>query len=136
MKRGRKRREPIQQLHAMESKRRTPNVGVRFCFSRDGIFCGDGQFRWWQESDDSGYAWDGFFDILSKEQLKERIICARSVGIAVFEKIEYSHVDGHEAQEWEKYENRNGYDPCVEGRESNEGDAGGEHPGGGADPFA
>lgn len=133
MKRGRKRKEPIQALWAIERKRRTPNVGVRLVFSRDGIFTGDRQFRWWTENDDSGYSWNGCFDIIDKHQLAERIIAAGQVGIAVFEKIEYSHVDGHKAQEWEKYENRNGYDPRIKERKSNDESAGSQDSSGAAD---
>jgi hypothetical protein len=60
----------------------------RLCFSKDGIYSGDGQYRWWKEFDDSGYGWDGHFDIISKEQLIERMKCAETINIHVFQKFE------------------------------------------------
>lgn len=55
----------------------------RFCFAEDGIFSGDGLFRWWREYGDSGYDWTGQFDIIDKEKLKGLISMARTLGITV-----------------------------------------------------
>lgn len=59
---------------------------TRFCFSKDGIFAGDGKYRWWGEWDDSGYGWSGQFDIIDRNQLRERVTAAQSLGVSVFEK--------------------------------------------------
>ena len=60
---------------------------------------GDGDFRWWQEYDDTGYGWEGHFDIISKTQLIERIRAARALDIPVYEKVDYADVE-----EYEKYD--------------------------------
>jgi len=59
----------------------------RFCYSEDAIWCGDGQYRWWREFDDSGYGWDGHFDILTKEQLEQNIKMCAQLSIPVYEKF-------------------------------------------------
>lgn len=71
----------------------------RFCFSKDGVFCNDGEFRWWQEFDDSGYGWNGCFDIITRVELKHRIEAARALNVPVFEKYSYGNVEEHEMYE-------------------------------------
>lgn len=95
---GRGRKDPKLQrmLHTLSTKERAPKRQDRLCFSRDGIFCGDGLFRWWKEFDDSGYGWDGFFDIIDRAQLKCRIEAAQSLGIPVYAKTDYGNVSEHE----------------------------------------
>jgi hypothetical protein len=80
----RKRKELIAAQRSLV--RRPVKMETRFCFSRDGIFADDGQYRWWKEWDDSGYGWSGQFDIISKDQLRERVTCAQSLGVSVYEK--------------------------------------------------
>ena len=43
-------------------------------------------YRWWREYDVN--SWDGHFDVINKDQLRERIIMCESLGISVYEKIE------------------------------------------------
>lgn len=61
---------------------------IRFAYSYGAVFSNDGQYRWWQEYGDSGYDWDGHFDIITMDQLKERIHMCGVLGIPVYEKIE------------------------------------------------
>jgi len=97
MKRGRPRKEVI-----VDNPKPQYRKVDRFCYSADAIWCGDGQFRWWQEYDDSGYGWDGHFDILTKEQLEMHIDMCRRLGIPVYEKFSddsYEYRDRIQADE-------------------------------------
>lgn len=98
---GRKSTSLIQTGHNLAVKMRTPIRADRFCFSRDGIYSGDGEFRWWREWDDSGYGWSGQFDIITKVELQHRLDAARALGISVFEKFQLlGDVPEHECYEF------------------------------------
>lgn len=96
--RGRRRKSPslINQLRALTPKDRVKKLGLRYCFSKDGVYTGDGDFRWWQENDDSGYGWSGQFDIINLVELKHRIKAANDLGIPVYTKTDYGNVPEHE----------------------------------------
>lgn len=64
------------------------SLGIRFCYSHGAVFINDGMCRWWKEFDDSGYNWDGTFEILGLDQVRERITMCRTLGISVYEKVE------------------------------------------------